>query len=148
MEIIMRIGASLPVLFLLATCSPITASGFEGRPDVALLRAGTWELVALSTSGGRVSPARAKLTATFGVNGRVEGMAGPNAYGGAYSATPDGSFEVDHLISTLIGGRDAEVSGGYLRQMTSARRFLVDQNRLRLHHSDGTILQFGRVDRP
>jgi heat shock protein HslJ len=144
----MKIGVTLPVLFLLAACSPITASRFDGLPDLALLRADTWELVALSTSGGWVSPARAKLTATFGGNGRVEGMAGPNSYGGGYTATPDGSFEVNNLMSTHIGGRDAEVSGGYLQQMRSAQRFLVAQNRLRLYLSDGTFLQFSRVDQP
>ncbi|HEX2187984.1 MAG TPA: META domain-containing protein [Longimicrobiaceae bacterium] len=134
-------------LLLLGTGACTTATGpapFVADRDPVLLPGGTWSLVQAAAAGGDVSTPRARLTARFTADGRVGGRAGPNHYGGEYTAGGAGEIALAGLVTTLIGGPEAEEAGEYLERMSRARSFEVTPGELRLHLPDGGWLHFRR----
>jgi heat shock protein HslJ len=133
---------------LLAACSGPTGPAGELRPEPALLLGGTWRLQQVTLPWGVSVSAGAKLTASFGPEGRVGGAAGPNGYGATYVAGADGSIAVSDAISTLIGGPEAERAGAYLAAMLRATAFEVAGTELRLYSPGGGYLLFRRESSP
>lgn len=145
-EIHMKLLALTLLLLAVSSCSPaISRTPFRGAPDPALLTGGYWRLAYLASSSGRVSRARAPLTVHFTANGRVQGGAGGNVYGGFYTTTPAGAIRIREGITTLIGGPEAERAGHYSAQMMQAHSFEVTSTDLRLHLERGGFLHFRRV---
>jgi heat shock protein HslJ len=130
---------------VLAGCTPLLAPiVFTGRAEPAMLAGEPWVLVEFADSAGRVTAVRARFTAAFSHGGRVGGSAGPNAYGGDYSAGPDGSIRFSDVASTLIGGPEASTAGRYFVGLIVAHRFEVDSRELRIHFGERGYLHFRR----
>lgn len=145
----MRPLALLLLLLALHSCRPIAEPDlFEGAGDPALLRGDPWRLERIASGSGSVSSARAKLTVLFTADGRVGGAAGPNGYGGRYTATAAGELRMEEIVSTLIGGPEADQAGEYLGSMVHAHAFEATPTELRLHVPDGGFLHFRRQAQP
>jgi heat shock protein HslJ len=134
----------LIVVTILAACSGPTAPAVELSRDPALLVDGTWKLQQSVLPSGFSVRATATLTAHFNPNGHVGGYAGPNSYSGTYVAGRDGTIALSEVISTLIGGSEAERAGAYQYRMMRAAEFEVGEGELRLYSADGGYLLFRR----
>lgn len=144
--------AARVVLFLLllgpSSCSQVTARhDFRGAPDATLLLGEYWRLAQIASSSGSVSRARAPFTLHFTADGMFGGGAGGNAYGGWYTATSAGTFQVRSSHTTLIGGPEAERAGEYHDRMLRAHSFEATVTDLRLYLPEGGFLHFRRVPR-
>jgi heat shock protein HslJ len=139
--------AALSVLLLLGllSCSSATAPELAGGTrDPALLQGPAWTLVGFAPASGDFSAARARFIVRVGADGRVGGEAGPNVYGGLYTATPEGAIQAREVVSTLIGGPEAEQAGEYLNAMVRARSFEVTPTELLLRFDGRGVLHFRR----
>lgn len=137
-------AAAFALLLGLAGCT----STFEpfGTADPELLPGGSWRLERIDADGnGTGAPVAAELSVGFSSAGEVGGMAGPNHYGGSYSASSSGAMQMSNVTSTLIGGEDAERAAEYLQHMVRARSFQVSDTELRLRFSDRGVLIFRRM---
>lgn len=140
--------AALSVLLLLGllSCSSVTLPEIAGGTrDPVLLQGQTWTLVRFATASGDVSEPNARFTVRFGADGRLGGQAGPNVYGGAYTATSTGTIHPRDVISTAIGGPEAERAGKYLYWMTRAHSFEVTPTELLLRFEERGALYFRRA---
>lgn len=63
---------------------------------------------------------------------------------GRYDARQDGSIRIEEILSTLIGGAEAEETGRYLAWMQQAAGFEVSASALRLHLPGDGFLHFRR----
>lgn len=137
-------AAAFAMMLGLAACTS-TFEPLDGA-DPALLPGGSWRLERIATDpGGDGVPVAVQLSAGFSADGQVGGMAGPNSYGGSYSASASGVIQVSNVTSTLIGGEEAERAFEYLQHMTRVRSFTVTQDELRLQFSDRGVLIFRRM---
>lgn len=144
----MRPSVLFLLLVALSSCSPaVTRTAFRGAPDATLSLGGYWRLAYLASNSGRVFPARAPFTLYFTAAGMFGGGAGGNAYGGWYTATPAGTFQVRSWHTTLIGGPEPERAGEYLDWMLRAHSFEVTPTELRMHQPEGGFLHFRRVQK-
>ncbi|HYJ77987.1 MAG TPA: META domain-containing protein [Longimicrobiaceae bacterium] len=135
-------AAAFVLLLGAAACSS-TSGPFDGTTDPALLADRSWRLERVDADGnGSGAPVAADLSVTFTSSGGVGGMAGPNHYGGSYSASASGDIELSNVTSTLIGGPDAERAGEYLQHMLRAHSFTVTATELRLRFSARGVLIF------
>ncbi len=78
-----------------------------GRPLDRQLTGVTWTLTSLL--GHDPLPLGSYLDATF-QNGAVRGSAGCNSFGGPYTATADGAFNITELSSTAVGCSDPVIA--------------------------------------
>jgi heat shock protein HslJ len=138
--------ALIASLVLLGCHSTPAVVPFVGFSDPAALQGTAWQLVTFADSAGRIESAGARLTVTFSADGRVGGQAGPNSFGGVYSADASGRIDVRDVVTTLIGGADAERAGKYLGHLTGARAFVTRDGELRVHYADRGFLHFRRAD--
>ncbi|HEV2149767.1 MAG TPA: META domain-containing protein [Longimicrobiaceae bacterium] len=142
------------LLLLLLLLAPISCRSavepelFQGSQDPALLPGDPWRLERIASSAGTISSARAKLTVHFTAEGRLGGAAGPNGYGGRYTATPAGQIRMEEVVTTLIGGPEAERAGGYLSSMVRAHSFEATPAELRLYFGEAGHLHFRRQTQP
>jgi heat shock protein HslJ len=125
--------------------SCVSGTQFSGSANPEHLRGDLWHLEQFSDSTGRVSRATARLTVEFAAGGRVGGAAGPNGYGGYYSATSQGTLRISDVVTTLIGGPEADQAGAYLYHLTHARSFEASERDLRIWYSDRGFLHFRRT---
>lgn len=129
---------------LLAACSGPSGPAVELSRDPVLLVGATWRLHQVTLPSGFSVQANARLTARFGTEGRVGGLAGPNGYGATYVAGQEGTIAISDAVSTMIGGPEAERGGEYLWQMVNAREFEVAPTELRIYRAEGGYLLFRR----
>ena len=110
------------LFFALSSCSASTEPfPIDGDTNPALLAGKPWRLVQFAGADGDAILARATLTVQF-TGAQYGGLAGPNHYGGAYTATGGGDIVLEHPTSTLIGGPGAEEGARYLLRMALAKR--------------------------
>lgn len=139
--------AALSVLLLLGllSCGSATAPELAGGTrDPALLQGPAWDLVGFAPASGDFTAARARFIVRFGADGRVGGEAGPNVYGGSYTASAGGAIQVRDLVGTLIGGPEAEQAGKYQEGLLRARSFEVTPTELLLRFDGRGVLHFRR----
>lgn len=141
----MKAAASVLLLLGVLSCSSATAPELaDGTRDPALLQGAAWTLVGFAPASGDFSAARARFTARFGADGRVGGQAGPNVYGGFYTATAEGTIQAREVVSTLIGGPEADQAGKYLNALARAHSFEVTPTELLLRFEERGVLHFRR----
>lgn len=130
---------------LLGACDVIGASEWTEQ-----LREHTWQLTALRTADERYAPEdlvgrevdNRTYVLRFSRDGKLEGSADCNAYGGKYVADEDGLFSVRELISTEVYCGEGSREGLYLEGLREADEYEVEEGRLRLLSEEGSVLVF------
>lgn len=112
----------------------------ETDPDLVT---GSWTLVRFVTESGRVETPAVVVSMMADIEG-FRGVAGPNHFGGAYDAAEEGAFLVTDLVSTDIGGPQAEIAQRYLLALGDASRYGVNARDLLVYTTSGAILVFRR----
>lgn len=109
-----------------------SAAALEGSP---------WRLAAWSAPS--LDPAGFEITADFD-DGRISGRAAVNSYGGAYSASADGSFSASALAMTEMAGEpDAmRAESLYLGLLAQARHWRLADSQLVLSDDSQDLLIF------
>lgn len=122
-----------------------TTDPFDGQTDESLLVAApTWRLVRLANTAGREVDVSGEFTLQLSSGGQASGRAGPNHFAGKYHATSFGDLHFDSLVTTLIGGADAESGAHYLAQLAEARRYRATPEELRVFGPEGDYMHFRR----
>ena len=120
------------------------AVNIQGSADAAApaLENTQWKLAAWSANS--IDPARFDVTADF-TGGQISGRSAVNSYGGAYSASADGTFSVGALALTEMAGEpDAmQAESLYLGLLAQARRWHIEHNQLILSVNAADLLVFG-----
>ena len=134
----MRLGVILLLLLgLTAACgSPTEQPALDGT---------SWKLTAWTEPAP--IPASVTITAEF-TDGRVAGTSGVNRYNGSVESGADGSFAIDHPVSTMMAGpEDAmKAEATYLRLLEGASSYAIDGDTLVLNDADGQpSLTFSRA---
>lgn len=135
--------AFLLALALLAACADQPSDPFGHGPAVALLPGPEWTLVGVRVEDGAPIRVDVRFTARF-EDQYVGGIAGPNAYGGEFEADDEGMLAVSDLVSTLIGGPEAEKGIELLRLLGRAYAFEAGPNELRIYATGDVVLRFER----
>ncbi len=119
------------------------AVNIQGSADTATpsLEDTQWKLASWSASS--LDPARFDVTAAF-ADGQISGRSAVNSYGGAYSASADGSFSVGALAMTEMAGEPDAMQAErlYHSLLAQARRWHLDGTRLVLSDAAQTLLIF------
>lgn len=134
-------------LLLLAGCDAALGP-IHGSTDPLALEYGTpWVAAEAVVDGERVTfPESGGYTMTVS-DGHLGGRAAPNYYGAQrFAAFPDGSIEVDEIITTLAAGSAAQMRLGkaLVTSLYTATRFEVTDEALALYGPEGDGIRFRR----
>jgi heat shock protein HslJ len=143
----MKLIIWISALLALSACSSPTDSDlpsfFQGSTDPGHLQGTIWTLTEAVPVTGFPDSADVRVTLRFFPD-RVGGYAGPNSYGGEYSATSHGTLRMSELVMTLIGGSEAEEAASYLGRIADVRSFRVTSDELLLDLGEHGIYKFRR----
>jgi len=148
---VLGLAAGLAIGLSIAGCS----DGPTGDANVDRLVGVTWQMVAVHTDQGTVTPAGApprvpsiEFTGELAGNGirltahRLTGSGGCNALFGAYEATGSGALTVSDLAWTEMGCAPSEVmevEQTFLHAVGRARLYRVQDDGLEIEYDGGTI---------
>lgn len=146
--------ASGALLWTTDTAVPVLTRGApQGGVEVVLVQvtgadpAGalvgrTWRLAEVrEPSGVTLSVEGGAYTLTFGADGRYDGRADCNRYGGAFEAGPSGSLRLSQGLSTLAACPGPSVSDDFFGALNGAERYALADGRLTLSGPAG-VLEF------
>ncbi len=104
----------------------------------------TWRLAEIRQASGVVlsTNGQAPFTLTFGADGRYNGQADCNQYGGAFESGAGGTLSLSAGLSTLAACPDPSASGAFFGILSSAERYTIDGGRLTIRAQDGGALVF------
>ena len=104
----------------------------------------TWRLAEIRQPSGvvLVTEGEAPFTLTFGADGRYNGQADCNRYGGSFEAAPGGMLRLSQGLSTLAACPDPSVSQDFFGVRDGANRYDPAEGRLTLTGADGGPLVF------
>ena len=138
-----RITLLLLLLPLFTGCDDTSddsgSSSDDATPVAASLDGSSWKLMAWSEA--TPIPAGVTITARF-ASGQISGSSAVNSYDGPYSASADGTFSIEWLRSTLMGGTPEamQAESQYLQLLNNACRYRVDGGQLTLSNDSGLAL--------
>lgn len=146
------LATALLLLVTLAGCDsdsadPLARSeeGNVSTDPAALESEHGWRVIAVVSKGRTIRFPDAGFTVSF-ADGRVDGRADPNNFGGDYTATADGAFEARDILTTLVGSspENERRATALLAEMVQAQRFEVSGYDLILRSgdSDGVRLTY------
>ncbi|MEP0546962.1 MAG: META domain-containing protein [Rhodothermales bacterium] len=112
--------------------------------DIGGLVSRTWRLAEIrEPSGVTISyEGEAPFTLSFGADGRYNGQADCNQYGGTFEATPGGTLRLSQGLSTLAACPNPSVSQDFFGVFNSASRYTLADGRLTLSSPEGGALVF------
>jgi heat shock protein HslJ len=127
-----RALAVISGLLLLTSCE-------DGVTDPSDL-SGTWRLEALRLPGGQDMPPSdpSRFTVEFGADGQLTARADCNGCGGGYTLGND-TLLVENPTCTLIACPSAPYDGQFLEILAGASEIDLDDDRLTLSSSRGTL---------
>ena len=104
----------------------------------------TWRLDEVRQPSGVVlaTQGEAPFTITFGQDGRYNGRADCNRYGGSFEVGPDGTIRLSQGLSTLAACPDASVSSDFFDVLNDVQRYTLSGGRLTLTGASGGALVF------
>lgn len=142
-----------PVLTAGAPVDSIEVRVTQVEPDSAMsgtavgaLRGATWQLVHIETPAGTTTPkSDERYTIVFGTDGRYNGQADCNRYGGEYTNATGDKLELTRGLSTLAACPPGSSSDDFFRVFNSVDTFAITGDQLRLTTPDRGILLFQRA---
>lgn len=104
----------------------------------------TWRLAEIREHSGVTIAyeGEAPFTLTFGEDGRYNGQADCNRYGGSFEATPSGALRLSQGLSTLAACPNPSVSEDFFDVLNDANRYVLADERLTLTGPGGDALVF------
>lgn len=125
----MRFVAALMVAGMMVPISGCASSGPAADP--LALQANEWALTGSSVSSSDLG--QAGITIAFDGE-RLAGFSGVNQYGGAYTASDDGSIEIGTMNSTLMAGPEPlmQAESAYLELLKGVDGFAIEGTTLTL----------------
>ncbi len=108
----------------------------------------TWRLVSTDAPDGRaVTPAAGEAyTIAFGADGRYNGEAHCNRYGGEFKSTPTGTLSLTQGLSTLAACAPPSSANVFMGVLNAVTSFTRSDDSLRLTSGTGGTLVFTRSD--
>lgn len=121
----------------------VLAQVTEADPASALVGR-TWRLAEIrQPSGVTLSyEGEAPFTITFAEDGRYNGQADCNRYGGSFEAAPGGTLRLSQGLSTLAACPGPSVSEDFFDVLNDATRYVLADGRLTLSGPEGGALVF------
>lgn len=141
-----RLVAAVAIAMLMHACSSEPAwvkQEKEAQRSPASLQGQRWVCVGLDAKGAEP---REPLSLEFLPEGRLQGFAGINRFGGSWTAG-EGVLEIGSLAATKMGGPEPlmDLERRYLDALSRTRGFSLQSGLLRLKDGGGTIvLEFSR----
>ena len=102
----------------------------------------TWRLAEIRESSGVTLSyeGEAPFTVSFGADGRYNGRADCNRYGGAFEAGPSGSLRLSQGLSTLAACPGPSVSEDFFEVLNDVDRYALADGRLTLSGPGGALV--------
>ena len=102
----------------------------------------TWRLTEIrQPSGVTLSyEGEAPFTVSFGADGRYNGQADCNRYGGAFEAAPHGALRLSQGLTTLAACPGPSVSADFFEVLNGADRYVLADGRLTLSGGGGALV--------
>lgn len=108
----------------------------------------TWELVRIEPARGAALPIErdAPYRLTFGSDGRYNGQADCNRYGGEFEAELDGELSLERGFATLAACPSPSASGAFFEVLQEVERYTLSDDRLTLSGDAGALVFVRGVD--
>ena len=134
----LRAGAAAGLAVLLTVLVAAAGCGLLGGGRNEALD-GSWELFSFGDAAGPVVDDAGMVPTMTLDAGEVTGHSGVNQFGGSYTWSSDGAFQLEDVTRTAVGGTEEQmaVEQTFFDALEAVRRYEVADTRLRLSDDQG-----------